>query len=211
MSPKTEIRPNSKRAHRLNPSNSLPTTSVTGSREGKTLLSRASGVSTSQPAFLSTGSSLKEMKSTAFPPMQRGEWAINRIQNTALRKQHAIQIGPDGVAPWGYLPQELARPLDHSGFATLFQSWVTRRPDSGGSHSPLAGRFSGRLHLARRATGQCDGARCLAPWADFRRAATHDPSELRSAFPARMVVSAEVCRRSFCRPDFDSPVSPSRR
>jgi Dolichyl-phosphate-mannose-protein mannosyltransferase len=38
--------------------------------------------------------------------------------------QHAIQIGQDGVAPWGYLPQDLARPLDHSGFASLFQSWA---------------------------------------------------------------------------------------
>jgi hypothetical protein len=35
-----------------------------------------------------------------------------------------VQIGPDGVAPWGYLPQELARPVDYSGFATLFQSWA---------------------------------------------------------------------------------------
>ncbi len=39
-------------------------------------------------------------------------------------QQHAIQIGPDGIAPWGYLPQDIARPLDHSGFATLFQSWA---------------------------------------------------------------------------------------
>jgi 4-amino-4-deoxy-L-arabinose transferase-like glycosyltransferase len=38
--------------------------------------------------------------------------------------QRAIQIGPDGVAPWGYLPQEMAQSLDHSGFASLFQSWA---------------------------------------------------------------------------------------
>lgn len=39
-------------------------------------------------------------------------------------QQRAIQLGPDGVAPWGYLFQEFARPLDHSGFASLFQAWA---------------------------------------------------------------------------------------
>jgi Dolichyl-phosphate-mannose-protein mannosyltransferase len=43
-------------------------------------------------------------------------------QGTA--KQRLIEIGKDGVAPWGYLPQELARPQDRSGFATLFRSWA---------------------------------------------------------------------------------------
>lgn len=37
---------------------------------------------------------------------------------------HAIQIGQDGMSPWGYLPQELARPLERAGFATLFQAWT---------------------------------------------------------------------------------------
>ena len=36
--------------------------------------------------------------------------------------QRTVEVGPDGVAPWGYLPQELARPLDRSGFATFFKS-----------------------------------------------------------------------------------------
>ena len=35
-----------------------------------------------------------------------------------------LEIGKDGVAPWGYLPQELARPPDFAGFATLFRSWA---------------------------------------------------------------------------------------
>lgn len=38
--------------------------------------------------------------------------------------QHPIEIGKDGVAPWGYLPQELARPQDRSGFVALFRSWA---------------------------------------------------------------------------------------
>ncbi|MDQ3414752.1 MAG: glycosyltransferase family 39 protein, partial [Verrucomicrobiota bacterium] len=41
-----------------------------------------------------------------------------------VARQQAVQIGPDGIAPWGYLPQDKARPLDHSGFASLFQSWA---------------------------------------------------------------------------------------
>ena len=43
-------------------------------------------------------------------------------QGTA--KQHPIEIGKDGLAPWGYLPQELARPQDRSGFASLLRSWA---------------------------------------------------------------------------------------
>ena len=35
---------------------------------------------------------------------------------------HVVQIGKNGMAPWGYLPQELARPLERSGLATLLQA-----------------------------------------------------------------------------------------
>lgn len=42
----------------------------------------------------------------------------------AAGRQRAIEIGPNGVAPWGYLPQEKARPLDYSGFANIFKSWL---------------------------------------------------------------------------------------
>lgn len=55
-----------------------------------------------------------------------GAWRVgdqpDLEQNAA--QPRVIQIGKDGVAPWGYLNQEMARPLDHSGFATLFQSWA---------------------------------------------------------------------------------------
>ncbi|MDQ3117594.1 MAG: glycosyltransferase family 39 protein [Verrucomicrobiota bacterium] len=55
-----------------------------------------------------------------------GAWRIGERPNSNQgdAQQRTIQIGPDGIAPWGYLPQETARPLDHSGFATLFQSWA---------------------------------------------------------------------------------------
>lgn len=35
---------------------------------------------------------------------------------------HVVQIGKDGIAPWGYLPQEVARPLTFSGFATMINT-----------------------------------------------------------------------------------------
>ena len=42
----------------------------------------------------------------------------------AAAQQHPLQIGKDGMAPWGYLPTEMARPLDHTGFNTVFRSWA---------------------------------------------------------------------------------------
>ncbi len=55
-----------------------------------------------------------------------GAWRIGDRPNSDQgdAQQRTVQIGPDGIAPWGYLPQEMAKPLDHSGFATLFQSWA---------------------------------------------------------------------------------------
>ncbi|MEO8044945.1 MAG: glycosyltransferase family 39 protein [Spartobacteria bacterium] len=52
-------------------------------------------------------------------------WQVGDQPDTeqGVARQRAVQIGPDGIAPWGYLPQEMARPLDHSGFASLFQAW----------------------------------------------------------------------------------------
>jgi 4-amino-4-deoxy-L-arabinose transferase-like glycosyltransferase len=36
--------------------------------------------------------------------------------------QHPVEFGKDGAAPWGYLKQDLARPVDHSDFVTLAKS-----------------------------------------------------------------------------------------
>ncbi len=51
-------------------------------------------------------------------------WRIGEHPEEAetVISQHAVQLGKDGVAPWGYLTQELARPLDLSGFATVINS-----------------------------------------------------------------------------------------
>jgi Dolichyl-phosphate-mannose-protein mannosyltransferase len=53
-------------------------------------------------------------------------WEIGDEPGTHLQgaQAHAVQIGKDGMAPWGYLPQDLARPLERSGFATLLKSWL---------------------------------------------------------------------------------------
>jgi hypothetical protein len=40
------------------------------------------------------------------------------VDNQAAHSQRPIEFGKDGTAPWGYLKQALARPIDHSDFAT---------------------------------------------------------------------------------------------
>jgi hypothetical protein len=42
----------------------------------------------------------------------------------AAGDQHPVEFGKDGTAPWGYLRQDLARPVDHSDFATLAKSCI---------------------------------------------------------------------------------------
>ena len=42
----------------------------------------------------------------------------------ATGDQHPVEFGKDGTAPWGYLSQELARPLDRSDFATSAKSFL---------------------------------------------------------------------------------------
>ena len=44
--------------------------------------------------------------------------------NQPAQSQRPVEFGKDGSAPWGYLQQDLARPPDHSGFATLAKSCI---------------------------------------------------------------------------------------
>src|SRR5262249_12388866 len=48
-------------------------------------------------------------------------WRIGdqSARNQPARSERPVEFGKNGSAPWGYLKQELARPVDHSGFATL--------------------------------------------------------------------------------------------
>ena len=100
-----EIPPTKQTAHPFNRPNSPPTTSVTGSRQGKMSSLRAFGASTSRPAFLPTDSSLRETKSIAFPPMPAGEWAINRSQNRALRNNTRSRLAKKELLPGVICPR----------------------------------------------------------------------------------------------------------
>jgi hypothetical protein len=44
--------------------------------------------------------------------------------SASSKQQHAIQMGKNGLAPWGYLPMEVARPLERSGLANLLQAFL---------------------------------------------------------------------------------------
>lgn len=37
----------------------------------------------------------------------------------------AVELGENGSAPWGYLPQELAKPVSRAGFVSLLRDWLT--------------------------------------------------------------------------------------
>jgi len=52
------------------------------------------------------------------------QWRIGEHPDRpdTVNSQTAIQIGKNGIAPWGYLPQEVGRPLVQSGFATFLNS-----------------------------------------------------------------------------------------
>jgi hypothetical protein len=47
-------------------------------------------------------------------------WQVVEQSSTQTAKDRlAVECGKDGSAPWGYLPQELAKPVDRSGFYTV--------------------------------------------------------------------------------------------
>src|SRR5262249_15788954 len=52
-------------------------------------------------------------------------WQIgDQSADNQSAQSHPIELGKDGTAPWGYLKQDLARPIDHSDFATLAKSFM---------------------------------------------------------------------------------------
>src|SRR4029450_3599433 len=105
VSPRPENHPLQQKANRLNLPNSLPTTLVTGSRQGKMLLSRLSVVSTSRQAFLPLVLSLREIKLNAFPPMQRGEWEINRGRNKLPSRNTRSRLAKTELLPGATYPK----------------------------------------------------------------------------------------------------------
>ncbi len=46
------------------------------------------------------------------------------MQREAQPKQ-AVELGENGSAPWGYLPQEFAKPVSRAGFVSMLRDWLT--------------------------------------------------------------------------------------
>jgi hypothetical protein len=42
---------------------------------------------------------------------------------SAPARARLVEVGKDGSPPWGYLPQEMARPAERTGLATVARSW----------------------------------------------------------------------------------------
>ncbi len=42
----------------------------------------------------------------------------------SAQRERPIELGKDGLAPWGYLKQDLARPIDHTDFTTITKSCI---------------------------------------------------------------------------------------
>ena len=73
------------------------------------------------PACLFANGFLVRKDGTAARFETNSAWRMGdqSAANQPAQSQRPIEFGKDGSAPWGYLKQELARPPDHSGFATL--------------------------------------------------------------------------------------------
>ncbi len=80
--------------------------------------------SQNQPAsFYANGFVVKSDKIDRFAT--GAEWQVGEPGTASgPARPRTIEIGPNGVAPWGFLPQEKARPLDYSGFANIFKTWL---------------------------------------------------------------------------------------
>ena len=111
--------------------------------------------------------------------------------NQPARSQRPIEFGKDGSAPWGYLKQYLARPVDHTDFATLAKYCIVIL---------LTTIAVVAVWLLVSATCSCSTARTTRPRHGSRRALSWpnrgglgfiDPSKLRPPIPSGLVISAE--------------------
>lgn len=76
------------------------------------------------PAMLFADGILLKSDGTVSRFSTNSTWRIGEHPENAetTSARHVTQVGKDGIAPWGYLPQEVARPLNFSGFATFINS-----------------------------------------------------------------------------------------
>ena len=77
-----------------------------------------------RPACLFANGFLVRRDGTTARFETNSAWKIGDqpARNRPAQSQRPVEFGKDGSAPWGYLRQELVRPLDHSGFGTLAKS-----------------------------------------------------------------------------------------
>src|SRR5437773_3149583 len=76
------------------------------------------------PACLFANGFLVRKDGTTVRFETNSAWQIgdHSAGNQPAKSQRPIEFGKDGSAPWGYLKQYLAKPVDHSDFATLAKS-----------------------------------------------------------------------------------------
>jgi hypothetical protein len=73
-----------------------------------------------QPASLFVSGFLVNRDGSVRRFQTDSDWQVSdRVGDRISQSQRAVEFGEDGSAPWGFLPQEMARPLDHAGFATI--------------------------------------------------------------------------------------------
>ncbi|MEO7167959.1 MAG: glycosyltransferase family 39 protein [Spartobacteria bacterium] len=76
------------------------------------------------PASLFLNGFVERGNGSAMRFATNSSWRIGDRPEAAQgeAQQRVVQIGPDGVAPWGYMPQEMARPLDYTGFGSFLRA-----------------------------------------------------------------------------------------
>lgn len=78
-----------------------------------------------QPAALFISGFLMNRDGSPRRFQSDSDWKVtDRIGGPSSKSQRAVEFGEDGSAPWGYLPQEMARPLERAGFATVARDWI---------------------------------------------------------------------------------------
>ena len=89
--------------------------------------------------------------------------------NQSAQSQRPVEFGKDGSAPWGYLRQDLARPVDHSDFATLAKSCMVISFDGHRHHRCLALGIRNCGCSTAGTTRPRHGSRRPISWARSRR------------------------------------------
>ncbi len=73
-----------------------------------------------QPASLFVSGFLVNGDGSVHRFQTDSDWQVSdKVGVRSSGSQRAVEFGEDGSAPWGFLPQEMARPLDRAGFATI--------------------------------------------------------------------------------------------